>query len=151
MRHCYVVRVFTVGTDGGNPLGVIPDSTGLSDNDMQRIAAELGGRDRYPAAIARLYLAEALRLSDAAAAGLEHSRSANARSMEQTRLDIAWQAQADLADALEVTGDRDGALAAARRSVEQVVWLRRAIGEMGLTRFLRTRSHIYTTLAALEP
>lgn len=42
MRHCYVVRVFTVGTDGGNPLGVIPDSTGLSEDDMQAIAARLG-------------------------------------------------------------------------------------------------------------
>ena len=42
MRHCYVVRVFTVGTEGGNPLGVIPDSTGLSDADMQAIAARLG-------------------------------------------------------------------------------------------------------------
>ena len=42
MRHCYVVRVFTIGREGGNPLGVIPDSTGLSDGEMQRIAAELG-------------------------------------------------------------------------------------------------------------
>ena len=42
MRHCYVVRVFTVGTEGGNPLGVIPDSTGLSDADMQHIATDLG-------------------------------------------------------------------------------------------------------------
>ena len=42
VRHCYVVRVFTVGEEGGNPLGVIPDSTGLSAVDMQRIAAELG-------------------------------------------------------------------------------------------------------------
>ncbi len=42
MRHCYVVRVFTVGAEGGNALGVIPDSTGLSSEDMQRIAADLG-------------------------------------------------------------------------------------------------------------
>ena len=42
MRHCYILRVFTMGTTGGNPLGVVPDSTGLADDDMQRIAAELG-------------------------------------------------------------------------------------------------------------
>lgn len=42
MRHCYVVRVFTIGESGGNTLGVIPDSTGLEATDMQRIAAELG-------------------------------------------------------------------------------------------------------------
>lgn len=42
MRHCYVVRVFTVGHGGGNALGVIPDSTGLGSGDMQRIAFELG-------------------------------------------------------------------------------------------------------------
>ncbi len=42
MRHCYVVRVFTVGTVGGNALGVIPDSTGLDLGAMQRIAADLG-------------------------------------------------------------------------------------------------------------
>ena len=42
MRHCYVVRVFTVGPEGGNALGVIPDATGLSAADMQAIAADLG-------------------------------------------------------------------------------------------------------------
>ena len=42
MRHCYIVRVFTSAADGGNALGVIPDSTGLDSADMQRIAAELG-------------------------------------------------------------------------------------------------------------
>ncbi|MFQ5966086.1 MAG: PhzF family phenazine biosynthesis protein [Acidimicrobiia bacterium] len=42
MRHCYIVRVFTRGDEGGNHLGVVTDSTGLSDNDMQAIAAELG-------------------------------------------------------------------------------------------------------------
>lgn len=42
MRHCYVVRVFTVGDSGGNALGVVPDSTGLDSPDMQRIAADLG-------------------------------------------------------------------------------------------------------------
>ena len=42
MRHCYVVRVFTMGTGGGNHLGVIPDSTGLSASDMQAIATDLG-------------------------------------------------------------------------------------------------------------
>ena len=42
MRHCYVVRVFTVGSDGGNPLGVIPDSTGLTDDHKQAIASDLG-------------------------------------------------------------------------------------------------------------
>ncbi|MDH3539743.1 MAG: PhzF family phenazine biosynthesis protein [Acidimicrobiia bacterium] len=42
MRHCYVVRVFTVGSSGGNALGVIPDSVGLDSPDMQRVAAELG-------------------------------------------------------------------------------------------------------------
>jgi len=42
MRHCYVVRVFTIGSSGGNPLGVIPDSTGLEADAMQAIASELG-------------------------------------------------------------------------------------------------------------
>ena len=42
MRHCYVVRVFTIGDSGGNALGVVPDSTGLDAPDMQQIAADLG-------------------------------------------------------------------------------------------------------------
>ncbi len=42
MRHCYVVRVFTRGAEGGNPLGVVTDCSGLSSPDMQAIAAELG-------------------------------------------------------------------------------------------------------------
>ena len=42
MRHCYVVRVFTVGDSGGNALGVVPESTGLDAPAMQRIAADLG-------------------------------------------------------------------------------------------------------------
>ena len=42
MRHCYVVRVFTVGEEGGNALGVIPDATGLGSPAMQAIAADLG-------------------------------------------------------------------------------------------------------------
>ena len=42
MRHCYVVRVFTAGSSGGNALGVIPDSTGLDAEAMQGIATGLG-------------------------------------------------------------------------------------------------------------
>jgi trans-2,3-dihydro-3-hydroxyanthranilate isomerase len=42
MRHCYVLDVFTLDGAGGNPLGVVPDSVGLDDVDMQRIAADLG-------------------------------------------------------------------------------------------------------------
>ena len=42
MRHCYVLDVFTLDGAGGNPLGVVPDSVGLGDDDMQRIAADLG-------------------------------------------------------------------------------------------------------------
>ena len=42
MRHCYVIRVFTVGDSGGNALGVVPDSTGLDASAMQRIPADLG-------------------------------------------------------------------------------------------------------------
>lgn len=42
MRHCYVLRVFTRGEDGGNHLGVVTDITGLQGDDMQRIAADLG-------------------------------------------------------------------------------------------------------------
>ena len=41
-RGCTVVRVFTRGSEGGNHLGVVTDVTGLSDESMQRIAAELG-------------------------------------------------------------------------------------------------------------
>ena len=42
MRNCTVVRVFTVGDSGGNPLGVVTDSTGLDSSTMQQIAADLG-------------------------------------------------------------------------------------------------------------
>ncbi|WKZ81789.1 MAG: PhzF family phenazine biosynthesis protein [Acidimicrobiia bacterium] len=41
MRHCYVLRVFTRGEEGGNPLGVVTDLTGLDAAGMQRIASEL--------------------------------------------------------------------------------------------------------------
>jgi trans-2,3-dihydro-3-hydroxyanthranilate isomerase len=42
MRHCYVLRVFTRGEEGGNHLGVITDVTGLDDAGMQQIASENG-------------------------------------------------------------------------------------------------------------
>ena len=42
MRHCYVLRVFTRGDDGGNLLGVVTDVTGLTDRLMQEIAADNG-------------------------------------------------------------------------------------------------------------
>ncbi len=42
MRHCYVLRVFTRGTEGGNHLGVITDVTGLPEEAMQSIATDLG-------------------------------------------------------------------------------------------------------------
>ncbi len=42
MRPCHVLRVFTRGDVGGNHLGVINDITGLDDETMQTIAAELG-------------------------------------------------------------------------------------------------------------
>ena len=42
MRHCYVLRVFTRGDDGGNLLGVITDVTGLTDRLMQEIATDNG-------------------------------------------------------------------------------------------------------------
>jgi trans-2,3-dihydro-3-hydroxyanthranilate isomerase len=42
MRHCYVLRVFTRGDEGGNHLGVVTDVTGLPDRAMQEIAAENG-------------------------------------------------------------------------------------------------------------
>lgn len=41
MRHCYVLRVFTRGDEGGNHLGVITDTTGLPEPAMQQIAADL--------------------------------------------------------------------------------------------------------------
>ncbi len=41
-RHCYVLRVFTRGDEGGNHLGVVTDVTGLTDETMQSIAADLG-------------------------------------------------------------------------------------------------------------
>ena len=41
MRHCYVLRVFTRGDEGGNHLGVVTDSVGLTDNTMQEIARDL--------------------------------------------------------------------------------------------------------------
>lgn len=42
MRPCHVLRVFTRGDVGGNHLGVVNDLTGLDDDSMQAIAAELG-------------------------------------------------------------------------------------------------------------
>ena len=42
MRHCYVLRVFTRGDEGGNHLGVVTDVTGLDTETMQGIATELG-------------------------------------------------------------------------------------------------------------
>ncbi len=41
-RHCYVLRVFTRRDEGGNHLGVVTDVSGLTDEAMQGIAAELG-------------------------------------------------------------------------------------------------------------
>ena len=41
-RHCYVLRVFTRGDEGGNHLGVVTDCSGLPPVKMQEIAAELG-------------------------------------------------------------------------------------------------------------
>ena len=41
-RHCDVLRVFTRGDDGGNHLGVVTDSTGLTTESMQAIAVDLG-------------------------------------------------------------------------------------------------------------
>ncbi len=40
-RHCYVLRVFTDGNEGGNHLGVVTDRSGLSPLTMQEIAADL--------------------------------------------------------------------------------------------------------------
>jgi trans-2,3-dihydro-3-hydroxyanthranilate isomerase len=42
MRHCYVLRVFTRGDEGGNHLGVVTDMTGLPERAMQEIATENG-------------------------------------------------------------------------------------------------------------
>jgi len=42
VRPAHVLRVFTRGDAGGNLLGVINDTIGLSGDDMQAIAAELG-------------------------------------------------------------------------------------------------------------
>jgi len=41
-RPCHVVRVFTRGDQGGNHLGVVNDVVGVSDEQMQAIATELG-------------------------------------------------------------------------------------------------------------
>jgi trans-2,3-dihydro-3-hydroxyanthranilate isomerase len=41
-RGCQIVRVFTRGGAGGNHLGVVNDVSGLDDESMQAIAAELG-------------------------------------------------------------------------------------------------------------
>ncbi len=42
MRHCFVVRVFTRGDEGGNHLGIVTDVVGLTDETMQAIATDLG-------------------------------------------------------------------------------------------------------------
>ena len=41
-RPCHVVRVFTRGDEGGNHLGVINDVIGITDEQMQRTATDLG-------------------------------------------------------------------------------------------------------------
>ena len=41
-RPCHVLRVFTRGDDGGNHLGVVNDVVGVSSEQMQAIAADLG-------------------------------------------------------------------------------------------------------------
>lgn len=41
-RHCYVLRVFTRGDEGGNHLGVVTDATSLTTESMQAIAVDLG-------------------------------------------------------------------------------------------------------------
>ena len=41
-RECQILRVFTRDQDGGNHLGVVTDVAGLSTEDMQAIAADLG-------------------------------------------------------------------------------------------------------------
>lgn len=41
-RECQILRVFTRDQDGGNHLGVLTDVAGLSTEDMQAIAADLG-------------------------------------------------------------------------------------------------------------
>lgn len=41
MRHCYVLRVFTRQGLGGNHLGVVTDTTGLAEDVMQSVAADL--------------------------------------------------------------------------------------------------------------
>lgn len=41
-RPCHVVRVFTRGDEGGNHLGVINDVMGITDEQMQQVATELG-------------------------------------------------------------------------------------------------------------
>ena len=42
VRPAHVLRVFTRGDAGGNLLGVVNDTVGLSDDQMQAIAAHLG-------------------------------------------------------------------------------------------------------------
>lgn len=42
MRHCFVLDVFTRHGAGGNPLGVITDTSGLSEESMQITATDLG-------------------------------------------------------------------------------------------------------------
>jgi trans-2,3-dihydro-3-hydroxyanthranilate isomerase len=42
VRHCYVLSVFTRRDQGGNPLGVVTDVTGLDGAAMQGIATALG-------------------------------------------------------------------------------------------------------------
>lgn len=42
MRHCFVVRVFTRGAEGGNHLGIVTDLVELDDRAMQEIATTLG-------------------------------------------------------------------------------------------------------------
>lgn len=41
-RPCHVLRVFTRGDVGGNHLGVVTDLSGLTSDDMQTIATDLG-------------------------------------------------------------------------------------------------------------
>ncbi|MCL6453406.1 MAG: PhzF family phenazine biosynthesis protein [Alicyclobacillus sp.] len=45
MTTVWLVDAFTTEVFGGNPAGVVPDASGLSDRQMQAIAAELGASE----------------------------------------------------------------------------------------------------------
>ena len=114
MRHCYVLRVFTRGGQGGNHLGVVPDVTGLTRDGMQSIAAELGfGNDQ---SVGLAVGAETLELRRDGKARVEREREPRVSPPQE----LARLAREDGLDAAGPVGPARGEQTDAQRTIRWV-------------------------------